>query len=129
MTKFCLLSRYFFVNSHQPNICTQFGIFSLSICPLRTLQRCFYFRVNFKSKILSYTNYVSAIRNCLFLSNAHLIKSNIDFSLANRLMFPFSVATSVKILFNAILFNDTWSITSWQATHKGRSTRNTIKSD
>jgi hypothetical protein len=27
-------------------------------------------------------------------------------------MFPFSVANSVEVLFNAILFNDTWSITA-----------------
>jgi hypothetical protein len=35
------------------------------------------------------------------------------------LMFPFSVATSVEILFNAILFNDTWYITNLM-TYRGR---------
>lgn len=49
---------------------------------------------------LSYTNYFSALRNRLFSSNLRQYRFiSFAFSHSNRLMFPFSVATSVKILF------------------------------
>lgn len=80
---------------------------------------------------LSYANHFSASRNCLFPSNLQRPHSNTAFSRKNRLMFPFSVATSVEILFNAILFNDTWSITNLMMTYIGAGTytQKTIKSD